>query len=240
MAGKAAEEIDLRQLQNIMKRLLLFIKRVLYKMGVDISFVRKEEVRSAIEINAVDSINEAWSNENYIKFFLSKEIIHRFKDTISILEEHAIDLSGKSVIDVGCGVGMLLKFLSDNFPISSQTGMEYSKAAIEAAIKINPVPEYVIHDINLPYPVQYGAVFCTEVIEHILHPVKVFRNLLDMVLEDGILFISVPNGRYDTFSGHINFWSPESWDVFIAENSGGLKYSTGKVEKTLLYAIIYK
>jgi len=79
-----------------------------------------------------------------------------------------------------------------------------------------------------------------EVLEHILHPVTAFRNLLEIVMAKGILLITVPNGRYETFSGHINFWSPESWDVFISENSGGLKYSTGRIEKTLLYAIIYK
>ena len=60
-----------------------------------------------------------------------------------------------------------------------------------------------------------------------------------MVLEGGILLVTVPNGRIDTFAGHINFWSPESWDIFVAENSGGFKYSTGEAEKVMLYAIVY-
>lgn len=223
-----------------MKGLLLFIKKIFYKMGIDISFVRKEDINSAIEFNDVDSANKAWANKKISKGFLSKEVLLRFKETISILKEHDIDLSGKSVIDVGCGNGLLLKFLSDNFPVSSQVGMEYAAAAIEVASKVNPVPEYIVHDINHPYPKQYDAVICTEVIEHILHPAKAFKNLLDMVEDRGILCITVPNGRNDTFIGHINFWSPESWDVFIAENCGGLKFNTGGVEKTLLYAIIYK
>ena len=42
-----------------MKGLLLFIKKIFYKLGVDISFVRKEEKRSAIELNEVDSSNKA-------------------------------------------------------------------------------------------------------------------------------------------------------------------------------------
>ena len=223
-----------------MKGILLFIKRVFYKIGIDIRFVRKEEVRSAIEMNEVDSMNKYWSTKELSDRFLSKDVIKRFQDTLSILKDHHIDLSGLSVIDVGCGNGLLLKFLSENFSISAQAGMEYAEAAIEVARKLNPVPEYIVHDINQPYGVQYGAVICTEVIEHILHPDKAVSNLLDMLQDKGMLLITVPNGRYDTFAGHINFWSPESWEAFVQQNSGGLEFRTGGVEKTLLYAIIYK
>jgi 2-polyprenyl-3-methyl-5-hydroxy-6-metoxy-1,4-benzoquinol methylase len=223
-----------------MKRLLLFIKRVLYKIGIDISFVRKEDDRSAIELNEVEAMNRLWSTDELSNRFLSKEVLKRFQETLNILKEHHIDLSGRSVMDVGCGNGMLLKFLSENYPVSAQAGMEYAEAAIGVARKLNPVPEYIVHDINEPYSVQYDAVISTEVIEHILHPARAVQNLLAMVKDKGILLITVPNGRNDTFAGHINFWSPESWDVFIEENSGGLEFSTGRVESTLLYAVIYK
>jgi 2-polyprenyl-3-methyl-5-hydroxy-6-metoxy-1,4-benzoquinol methylase len=223
-----------------MKRLLLFIKRVFYKIGIDISFVRKEEHRTALEWNDVDSMNKAWSDQKLSQAFTSKSVLERLMGTLSILEDHAIDLTGKSVIDVGCGTGMLLKCLSEKHKISSQAGMEYAAAAIELAEKSHPGPEYIVHDINLPYPGQFDAVFCTEVLEHILYPGPAFRNLLQMVRDGGILFATVPNGRVDTFFGHINFWSPESWDAFIMENSGGLRYTTKEVEKNLLYAIIYK
>jgi 2-polyprenyl-3-methyl-5-hydroxy-6-metoxy-1,4-benzoquinol methylase len=223
-----------------MKQILLGIKRLFYKMGLDIRFVRKEEVRSAIEMNEVETMNMYWSTKELSDRFLSRDVLKRFRDTLAILKNHQVDLAGQSVIDVGCGNGMLLKFLSENFKLSAQAGMEYAEAALEVARKLHPDPEYIVHDINMPCSKRYDAVICTEVIEHILHPKKAFRNLLDMVEDRGILFITVPNGRHDTFAGHINFWSPESWEVFIHENSGGLKYWTGRVEKILLYAIIYK
>jgi len=224
----------------MMKRILRFIKRVLYKIGIDISFVRKEEVRSAIEMNDVELMNRNWSTREWSNRFLSRDVLKRFQDTLDILRDNHIDLSGVSVMDVGCGNGMLLKFLSENFPVSAQAGMEYAEAAIVVARELNPVPEYIVHDINEPFGVQYGAVICTEVAEHILYPDRAVRNLLGMVQDKGILLITVPNGRNDTFAGHINFWSPESWKVFVEQNSGGLKFSTGGVENTLLYAIIYK
>jgi 2-polyprenyl-3-methyl-5-hydroxy-6-metoxy-1,4-benzoquinol methylase len=223
-----------------MNKLLLFIKRVLYKLGIDISFVRKEEVRSAIEMNDVEVMNQFWSTRELSNRFLSKDVLKRLQDTLDILRDNHIDLSGVSVMDVGCGNGLLLKILSENFPVSAQAGMEYAEAAIEVARKLNPVPEYIVHDINEPYGVQYGAVICTEVIEHILYPARAVQNMLAMVQNKGILLITVPNGRIDTFAGHINFWSPESWNVFIEQNSGGLKFITGVVKNALQYAIIYK
>ena len=137
-----------------MNKLLLFIKRVLYKLGIDISFVRKEEVRSAIEMNDVEVMNQFWSTRELSNRFLSKDVLKRLQDTLDILRDNHIDLSGVSVMDVGCGNGLLLKILSENFPVSAQAGMEYAEAAIEVARKLNPVPEYIVHDINEPCGVQ--------------------------------------------------------------------------------------
>ena len=109
-----------------MKKLLLFIKKGMYKLGVDISFVRKEDTRSAIEMNEMEVINQAWSTKQYSDGFLTKPVLKRYEETLAILKQHSVDLSGKSLMDVGCGNGMLLKTLSDHYNVSSQAGMEYA------------------------------------------------------------------------------------------------------------------
>ena len=60
---------------KVLKWILLFVKNTLYKVGVDISFVRKEEQRSAIELNEVDTVNKAWSDQKISKKFLSKSVL---------------------------------------------------------------------------------------------------------------------------------------------------------------------
>lgn len=69
--------------------------------------------------------------------------------------------------------------------------------------------------------------FCTEVLEHLLFPDKALKNILKMIANNGTLLVTVPNGRTDTYKGHINFWSPESWKVFIETNCEGFSYDIG-------------
>jgi 2-polyprenyl-3-methyl-5-hydroxy-6-metoxy-1,4-benzoquinol methylase len=221
-----------------MNKFFLFIKRIFRFFGIEIRFIRKNSSQSAFELNREDIVNRAWSDEKISQKFLSREVLKRFEELLSILRENRVDLTNKSVIDVGCGNGLFLKILSENYILGNQTGMEYVNAAIEVAGKINPGPEYVLHNIENSFPRKFDAVFCTEVLEHIPNPGKAMKNMLEMLNNNGVLILTVPNGRLDQYEGHINFWSPESWRVFIEDNAGNKDFITGSSGYHLLYAII--
>ncbi|MHC4917529.1 MAG: class I SAM-dependent methyltransferase, partial [Planctomycetota bacterium] len=63
--------------------------------------------------------------------------------------------------------------------------------------------------------------------EHLVDPAAAVENLLGMLESGGRLVLTVPDGREDSvpagsgsiesgsFSGHIHFWSPESWSIFL-------------------------
>jgi hypothetical protein len=60
-----------------------------------------------------------------------------------------------------------------------------------------------------------------------------------MLDDSGVALVTVPNGRLDTFDGHINFWSPESWEVFLKQMCDGFSIKTGLMENDLTnYAVI--
>jgi hypothetical protein len=61
-----------------------------------------------------------------------------------------------------------------------------------------------------------------------------------MLANEGVLVVTVPDGRNDTFLGHINFWSPESWKIFIEAQCKDFKYETGQVDGGANYAFIFK
>ncbi|NJO89907.1 MAG: class I SAM-dependent methyltransferase [Chloroflexia bacterium] len=101
-----------------------------------------------------------------------------------------------------------------------------------------PNTNYIYKNLNETPDEQFDFIFCTEVLEHILHPHIPFKNLLKMMKEKSGLLITVPNGREDTYAGHINFWSPESWNAFISQNVENHKFETGEIKPFGLYALI--
>jgi 2-polyprenyl-3-methyl-5-hydroxy-6-metoxy-1,4-benzoquinol methylase len=93
-----------------------------------------------------------------------------------------------------------------------------------------PDAEFRYFDIYEGSSLQFDVIFCIEVLEHLLHPARALRNVVAMLADSGVGLITVPNGRIDTFEGHINFWSPESWEVFVKEICAGYTVETGLIE----------
>ncbi|WP_192576534.1 class I SAM-dependent methyltransferase, partial [Halomonas lysinitropha] len=122
--------------------------------------------------------------------------------------------------DVGCGTGVLVSKFKDAFPNSTIKGYDFSGNKIQQCNKYYNIGENVfyIHNIYSELPQRFDILVATEVLEHLEYPEVALDNLLSGLNYKGRLFITVPNGREDTFSGHIHFWSPESWRLFIKKN----------------------
>jgi ubiquinone/menaquinone biosynthesis C-methylase UbiE len=216
------------------------VHNLIYKMGVDIRF-RKPDIKfNAIEENSVDAINSFYSLADKQFEITSAEHQKFFHDIIRTIENHKLNLKDKNIADFGCGIGNLLWHLNRYFSPASCHGFDFSETLLDLAVKRFPEGHFTKHDLYTKLGQQFDFVFCTEVIEHLLYPDKALKNILATVNPDGgAAFISVPDGRNDTFAYHINFWSPESWDVFIrSQVEGKARIETGYVNPNNLYAII--
>jgi 2-polyprenyl-3-methyl-5-hydroxy-6-metoxy-1,4-benzoquinol methylase len=211
--------------------------------GFEIIKYEKEKtwhVEDSILHNSKEKINEFYSRENFLDTYIGAERLDFYNCIVNLIESKKINSTGK-VVDVGCGTGHLLNFIYDKFRFKKGTGLEYSSEALRIARKLFPSFEYHEYDVNNPWQEKYDFVLCTEVLEHLLHPEIALNNLMNMMAENGKALITVPNGRADTFGGHINFWSPESWEVFIKKNVAGLFSETGSLNNNSAnYAIITK
>ncbi len=188
------------------------------------------EIKSPLDHNTSERMNDFFSDSRMLEQYLGEERIDFYLEIVGIVKEFNIDLNNKDAIDVGTGTGHLLSFFHENYNFRSITGVDFSESAIEVAKKTLPEGKFFVHDLYQKLEKKYDLILCTEVIEHLLYPDLALRNIIDMMSKDSICLITVPNGRTDQYEGHINFWSPESWEVFIRNNCKGLSVRTGTIK----------
>lgn len=153
----------------------------------------------------------------------------------SDLRHHKQWLKGYSVLDVGCGGGILTESLSR---LGAATdGLDASPRAIEVAkahIRTDPKlytenpPNYIcgsIHDHEKDS--QYDIVTAMEVLEHVNYPTSFLKQVADHVKPGGWLVISTISRSWQSWLGAIvaaekimRIVPPgtHSWDKFINES----------------------
>ncbi len=100
--------------------------------------------------------------------------------------------AGAHVLDVGCGVGVLLKKIQSEEQCRV-VGSDISLAAIRRLSDAN-IEGIVAALPDLPLAAGiFDVVIATEVIEHLDHPMKAFRELARCLRSGGMLVVTVPN-----------------------------------------------
>ena len=223
-------------MKALIKRMFSVVGLGIYRLGPGQNNepAYKVVVSSPIHHNSKEGLNEFYSDAEAVASFLDPGFYDRVLD---LLVAHGVGYEQKRVADVGCGTGGLLKALQGRDQAQSLIGFEYSERALDLARKQVPGVEFCSFDIYEGSSRDFDVIFCIEVLEHLLHPDRALRNIVDMLSDSGVALLTVPNGRTDTFLGHINFWSPESWDVFVKQTCEGLTVKTGLIDQNN-YAVI--
>jgi 2-polyprenyl-3-methyl-5-hydroxy-6-metoxy-1,4-benzoquinol methylase len=106
------------------------------------------------------------------------------------------ELTGKSILEVGCGTGLFLRSVARLLPHKELVGLDISAPVL-------PVPQDGIRFnradvIDFSVPERFDVVFSEHVIEHIA-PADLAAHISSManaLAEDGVLIISAPNGNF--------------------------------------------
>ncbi|MFL5802215.1 MAG: class I SAM-dependent methyltransferase [Roseiflexaceae bacterium] len=142
----------------------------------------------------------------------------RYDEFIAELREHASNLSGKRILDTGCGYGMMLTHSRLNYELDVY-GVEPSKHDYEGRFEI---AQLLLADNGLdPSLIQCGTgehmpfadssfdiVYSFQVLEHVRDPRRVLMESWRVLKPGGVLYCNAPN--YRTFwEGHYNIpWIP--------------------------------
>lgn len=115
-----------------------------------------------------------------------------------------IPLANKSVIDIGCGGGILTESMAKLG--AHVTGIDMSEAALNVAklhqIESGAEVEYLLmpaEDIAAKRSAQYDVVTCMEMLEHVPDPTAIIRACATLVKPGGHIFFSTLNRNLKSY-----------------------------------------
>lgn len=151
---------------------------------------------------------------------------HRLNAEILTTISRARPVADDDIIgDVGCGIGHFFLLAAGTFENARLFGYDFSKTGLNAARLRCPTAIFEHHDIYDRLPRLHHVSLCSQTLEHLLDPQRAATNLIEGTHNGGIVVLTVPDGRLDTYRGHIYFWSPESWEVWVKSLAAGRQYS---------------
>lgn len=131
------------------------------------------------------------------------------------------------LLDVGCGVGGNLPVLAAHGPA---VGCEISPVAARQASQLGRV--VVADAARLPYAAgTFGAAVCTEVLEHVDDPERVFAEIARVLRPGGLAYVTTPN--YANLAG-LHKWLADrrsgrhDWNPWGAHHGGYEAFMTGR------------
>ena len=126
-----------------------------------------------------------------------RSIQERFRYCLAVLED--LDLDSPSVIDVGCGSGLLLRFLQQyRRGIARYSGIDHRIDRLSERYAGSPVP----HEFReVPLDSEWTAspadfAWCSEVLEHLFEDATVMRRIAAAVRPGGHVAVTVPSQTF--------------------------------------------
>jgi len=102
------------------------------------------------------------------------------------------ELAGKRILDVGCGPGVQVQFLTESNEVH---GIDISRPALELAAERGLITHYLnVEEQGIPFPSEhFDIVICTDLLEHLFDPKFVLQEMRRVLRRDGYAILGVPN-----------------------------------------------
>lgn len=173
------------------------------------------------------------NDNSEFKYFESDKVVGIYDDIADFIVQ-STTFSGKpSILDVGCGKGILLRKLQAKYPDSPLHGVEPSRNALKFFQKVFPdvsIFEGIFEDSPF-LDKKFDLIVSNGVLEHVPDPVAFLKNIRACVADAGYLYIGVPNFKNnpaDLFTyDHLSRFTPET--VNMVFQLGGFEIAASKI-----------
>lgn len=212
------------------KATLLYQNKMASIGGIDLSFdiVSCQNCNSIYATNLANSEEYAEYYSHFSKYdnniFINQAKLHFYNKIIEIIQKN--NITPNSILDIGCGSGVLLKVISNNFPDCKLYGLDPSPKHAQQLLKEKAeISEGFIESIKPQTLINIDIICIISVIEHLYDPFNSLKKVYNEMKEGSYLLIEVPN--IDSFDGknfepfaefsleHINYFSKESLSTML-------------------------
>ena len=103
-----------------------------------------------------------------------------------------------SILEVGCGDGLTLEYLKNNYAVELTTGVEIEPdAATRARERVDRVINCSADVMENEFAAgEFDLIMCLDVLEHLYDPWKVLRDLESKLQPGGFVLASIPNVQH--------------------------------------------
>ena len=151
------------------------------------------------EINKFSNLADKWWNKNG-----ELKTLHDINPVRLAFIQEYVELSGKKVIDVGCGGGILSEALAQAG--ASVKGIDLADASLEVAqqhacdngLEID-YQKISAEQLSEELPNSFHGVVCMELLEHIPDPQSVINACADLAEQGGYVFFSTLNRNLKSY-----------------------------------------
>lgn len=145
------------------------------------------DAQSELDKNNTEKV-EYWSFPELYK--KHKNVFDNFfKDRLAKITRN--NRPHSSMLDIGCGYGFWLNFCKERgFDV---LGIDVSETAISWVKHHFKIPVMISSVESFSSEITFDAIVMCDVLEHFLEPVEQLIKLRDMLSDDGVLYIQVPN-----------------------------------------------
>ncbi len=135
-----------------------------------------------------------------------------------------------SALDIGCSIAYGLSLLQENGWIV--LGLDPSEKCIEISrdkYKVRVLQGFFSIEL-LKKEKKFDVIILSHVVEHLVYPEEIIKNLAELLTDDGIVYIEVPNlmrpNNTKCYFGfeHVNFFTPQSLTNLANKNGFSVDY----------------
>ncbi|MBK7863815.1 MAG: class I SAM-dependent methyltransferase [Archangiaceae bacterium] len=170
--------------------------------------------------------DEMWSSYGHLDA-VSPAAFHRRRVVCQLAKKYASH--AQAVLDVGCGMGELLRDLEPYVPQARISGADISERSLQKSRQLNP--RYQLFQMDLAgkdfvekyaaHLGQYDLITCSEVLEHIPEDALAVQRLGQLLKPGGTLIVTVPGGaksKFDIHIGHQKHYPPRVAAQLMKQN----------------------